>query len=66
MLRTRPHLHIVARHQREVAALIAEGLTDGEIDRRLGLAPGTTATYVEAARCRLERRLREDGAAVSG
>ncbi len=56
----------IGPRQRAVAALIAEGLADGEIDRRLGLAPGTTATYVEAARCRLERRLREDGAAVSG
>ena len=44
--------------EREVAALIAEGLADGAIDSRLGIAPGATATYVEAARRRLERRIR--------
>ena len=44
--------------EREVAALIAEGLADGEIDHRLGIAAGTTATYVEAAQRRLGSRLR--------
>ena len=44
--------------EREVAALIAEGLADGEIDSRLGVAPGTTASYVEAALRRLELRAR--------
>ena len=48
----------IGPRQRAVAALIAEGLADGAIDRRLGMAPGTTAAYVEAARRRLERRLR--------
>ena len=50
--------HALSPLEREVAALIAGGLTDDESDRRLGITPGTTATYVEAARCRLGCRLR--------
>ena len=44
--------------EREVAVLIAEGLADSAIDSRLGIAAGTTATYVEAAQRRLGHRLR--------
>ncbi len=62
MLRTRPHLHIVARHQYEVAVLIAEGLTDGEIDRQLGVTAGTAATYAEVASRRLSASTRAQAA----
>ena len=39
--------------QREVVALIAAGLTNAEISRRLALTPGTVANHVEAVLHRL-------------
>ena len=39
--------------QREVVALIAEGLTNAEIGRRLTVTPGTAANHVEAVLRRL-------------
>ena len=43
--------------QREVVALIAEGLTNAEIGQRLGVTPGTAANHVDA----VLRRLRASG-----
>ena len=39
--------------QREVVALIAEGLSNAEIGQRLSITPGTAATHVEAVLRRL-------------
>jgi len=51
---------ILTRRQREVAALIAEGLTNAEIARRLVLTPGTVANHVEhiLRRLKLQSRTR--------
>ena len=42
-------LDALSPRQREVVALIAEGLTNAEIARRLSITPGTSANHVEAA-----------------
>ncbi len=39
--------------QREVAALLAEGLTNAEIAARLGITPGTAANHVARSLRRL-------------
>jgi two-component system, OmpR family, sensor kinase len=48
----------LTRRQQEVAACIAEGLTNEEIARRLVLTPGTVANHVEAILRRLDVRSR--------
>jgi DNA-binding NarL/FixJ family response regulator len=48
----------LTRRQQEVAACIAEGLTNEEIARRLVLTPGTVANHVEAVLRRLGLRSR--------
>jgi DNA-binding CsgD family transcriptional regulator len=46
----------LTRRQQEVAACIAEGLTNAEIAQRLTLTPGTVANHVEASLRRLDLR----------
>ncbi len=49
----RPTPNALTPRQREVALLIAEGLTIAEIRDRLAITPGTTANHVEAVLRRL-------------
>ena len=46
-------LGLLTKRQQEVAALIAEGLSNAEIAERLVLVPGTVANHVEAILTRL-------------
>ena len=55
---TTPSLAALTRRQREVAALIAEGLTDGEIAWRLTLTTGTAKNHVAGILRRLNLRNR--------
>jgi DNA-binding NarL/FixJ family response regulator len=48
----------LTRRQQEVAACVAEGLTNEEIGQRLVLSPGTVANHVEAILRRLDLRSR--------
>ena len=48
----------LTRRQQEIAACVAEGLTNEEIARRLVLTPGTVANHVEHILRRLELRSR--------
>ena len=41
-----PAASALTERQREIAALIAEGLTDAEIAGRLALTPGTVGNHV--------------------
>jgi non-specific serine/threonine protein kinase len=52
--------------QREVAALVAGGLTNMEIAERLVLTPGTVANHVESILRRLGYRSRTQVAALLG
>jgi len=47
---------VLTARQREVAVLVAEGLTNAEIARRLVLTPGTVANHLEHILRRLEVR----------
>ena len=55
-----PSVTALTAREREVAALVAEGLTNAEIARRLVLTPGTVANHVEhilratGFRCRVQ------------
>ena len=40
--------------EHEVALLVADGLTNAEIARRLGLSPSTVGTYLQHIRQRLD------------
>jgi DNA-binding NarL/FixJ family response regulator len=42
-----PPLDTLTPREREVAALVAEGLTNAEIARRLTITPGTVANHIE-------------------
>jgi DNA-binding CsgD family transcriptional regulator len=48
----------LTRRQREVASLIAEGLSNGEIAERLTLTEGTVANHIEAILRRLQMKSR--------
>jgi DNA-binding CsgD family transcriptional regulator len=39
--------HLLAQHEREVAALICQGLTNGQIAQRLSLSPSAIRRYIE-------------------
>jgi DNA-binding NarL/FixJ family response regulator len=52
------HDAMLTPRQREVAALIAEGLKNAEIAERLVITPGTAANYVEQILRRLRLRSR--------
>ncbi len=53
LIALRPTPDALTPRQREIVALIAEGLTNGQIGRRLGITPGTAANHVEAVLRRL-------------
>ena len=53
----------LTRRQQEVAACVAEGLTNEEIAERLVLTPGTVANHMEAILRRLSLRNRTNLAA---
>jgi DNA-binding NarL/FixJ family response regulator len=48
-----PAFSALTARETEVASLIAEGLTTGEIAKRLVLAPGTVRSHLRSARVRL-------------
>ncbi len=57
---TAPSMGALTPRERKVAALIAEGLTNAQIARRLTITPGTVANHVEhilratGVRCRVQ------------
>ena len=57
-------LRLLTPRQREVAALIANGLSNSEIARQLVLTPGTVANHVEGILRRLSFRSRAEVAAL--
>jgi DNA-binding NarL/FixJ family response regulator len=63
MTPARPRPPGLTRRQREIAALLAEGLTNREIAAALGLERGTIANHVEHILRRLGMRNRAEVAA---
>ncbi len=51
-------VELLTRRQQEVAGLVAQGLTNAEIARRLVLTPGTVASHMEHILRRLNLRSR--------
>jgi DNA-binding CsgD family transcriptional regulator len=52
-LAARPSVRRLSPREREVAILVAEGLKDSAIARKLGLSTATVGTYVQRIRTRL-------------
>jgi DNA-binding NarL/FixJ family response regulator len=50
----------LTRREREVAFLVAEGLKNRSIARRLAISPATVATYVQRIQARLDLRDRRE------
>ena len=50
----------LSAREREVALLVADGLNDGAIAKRLGLSPATVANYITRIRLRLSKASRAD------
>ena len=48
-----PAVRRLSDREREIALLLADGLKDAVIARRLGLAPGTVGAYISHIRLRL-------------
>jgi DNA-binding NarL/FixJ family response regulator len=53
---TAARLDLLTDREREVVALVAEGLTNDEIGRRLYLSPATARTHVSRAMIKLHAR----------
>lgn len=54
--RPHPQMHTLTARETEVAALVAEGLSNDEIARRLYLSPATVRTHVSRAMIKLRAR----------
>ncbi|RKS08673.1 LuxR family two component transcriptional regulator [Nocardiopsis sp. Huas11] len=61
----RERVGALSPREREVLALIGQGLTNTLIAQRLGLAPSTVKTHVDAVRARLGVRTRVQAALVA-
>jgi DNA-binding NarL/FixJ family response regulator len=55
----------LTRRERELLALIAEGLTDKDIARRLNLSPATVRTYNSALYAKLGITRRTQAVAIA-
>jgi DNA-binding NarL/FixJ family response regulator len=51
-----PHLDLLTEREREVVALVAQGMTNHEIAEELVLSPATSRTHVSRAMTKLEAR----------
>jgi DNA-binding NarL/FixJ family response regulator len=51
-----PQLHTLTEREREIVALVAEGLTNDEIAARLFISPATARTHVSRAMIKLSAR----------
>jgi DNA-binding NarL/FixJ family response regulator len=59
-LAARPSVRRLSSRELEIARLVAEGLKDSTIARKLGLSAATVATYVQRIRSRLQLSSRSD------
>lgn len=55
----------LTRREREVLALLAEGLAQGEIAERLGISPRTVATHIDRILVKLDVRSRAQAVAAA-
>jgi DNA-binding NarL/FixJ family response regulator len=53
-MRPDPSVRRLTPREREVTLLVADGLKDAAISRRLGLTPSTVASYVQRVQHRLQ------------
>jgi DNA-binding NarL/FixJ family response regulator len=58
-----PTVRRLTPREREIALLVADGVKDAAIGRRLGLTPSTVASYVQRVQRRLQLAGRKDVAA---
>jgi DNA-binding NarL/FixJ family response regulator len=63
ILGAHPAIRRLSERERQVALLIAQGLKDVAIARRLELSPSTVATYIKHIRWRLNLSSRDEIAA---
>ena len=55
-LKPHPHLDMLTEREREIVALVAEGLTNEEVGTRLVISPATARTHVSRAMVKLGAR----------